>query len=33
MTYEEAVEMYDCKDRDDYTIALKQKLKSLGFEE
>lgn len=32
MTYEEAIEIYNAKDRELYTIALKQKLKELGLE-
>lgn len=31
MTYEEAIELYRLKDRDDYTIALKMKMKELGI--
>ncbi len=33
ITYEEAIEMYNIKDRDDYTIALYEKLKELGLSE
>ena len=32
MTYEQALEMYHIKDREDYTIALYTKLKELGLE-
>ena len=32
MTYEQALEMYHLKDREDYTIALYTKLKELGLE-
>lgn len=32
MTYEEAIEMYTIRDRDDYTIALYKKLKELGID-
>ena len=32
MTYEEAIEMYSIKDRDDYTIALYKKLNELGID-
>ena len=31
MTYEEAIEIYDIGDRDDYTLVLVQKLRSLGL--
>ena len=33
MTFEEAVELYELGDRDDYTIALVKKLRSLGLVE
>jgi len=32
MTYEEAIEMYKIRHRDDYTIALYKKLTELGIE-
>ena len=32
MTYEEAIEMYNLKDRDEYTIALYKKLSELGID-
>lgn len=32
MSYEEAIEMYEIRDRDDYTIALYKKLTELGIE-
>ena len=32
MTYDEAIEMYTIRDRDDYTIALYKKLTELGIE-
>lgn len=32
MTYEEAIEMYTIRDRDDYTIALYKKLTELGID-
>ena len=32
MTYEEAIEMYNLKDRDAYTIALYKKLNELGID-
>ena len=32
MTYEEAIEMYSIRDRDDYTIALYKKLTELGID-
>ena len=32
MTYEEAIEMYTIRDRDDYTIALYKKLAELGID-
>ena len=33
MSYEDAVSLYNISDRDDYTLALAQKLKELGLEE
>lgn len=32
MTYEEALEMYDIYDRDDYTLALYEKIEELGLQ-
>jgi len=32
MTYAEAIELYNLKDRDEYTLALKEKMKELGIE-
>ena len=32
MTYDEAIEMYTIRDRDDYTIALYKKLTQLGID-